>query len=88
LHFQVSELRLEVVDVAAAILDLAVDAREDGRVVGRLAHGIRGVDQGPFPVNLALHIGHRLVDARHGDGGRGSSAKKAWTLFSADSSGR
>jgi hypothetical protein len=68
LYFEIPQLRLEVVDVSAAILDLPVEAREHGGIVSRLAHGIRGVDQGLLPVNLLLHIGHRLVDARHGGG--------------------
>ena len=68
LHVQVPQLGLEVVDVPAAIFDLSIETGKYGRVVGGLAHGICSVDQGPFPVNLALHIGNGLVDARHGDG--------------------
>jgi hypothetical protein len=76
LHVQVPELRLEVLNVAAAVLDLAVETREHGRVVGRLAHGIGGVDQGLLAVDLALHIGNRLVDARHGCRLLGGSARR------------
>ena len=68
LQVEVAQLGLEVVDVAAAVFDLAVEAREDGRVVGRLAHGIGGVDQGLFTVDFALHIGNRLLDVGHGEG--------------------
>lgn len=71
LHAQIAQLRLEVLDVAAAVLDLAVQTREDGWVVGRLAHGIGGVDQGSLPLDLALHIGDGLVDVGHGGGGGG-----------------
>ena len=87
LHTQVPQLRLEVLDVAAAVLDLPVQAREHGRVVGRLAHGIGGVDQGPLPVNLALHVGNGLVDARHGGGRLSNSAGRAVVRLSADGCG-
>jgi hypothetical protein len=66
LHVQVPELRLEVLNVAAAVFDLSIETREHGGVVGRLAHGIGGIDQSLLAVDLALHIGNRLVDARHG----------------------
>lgn len=74
LHAQVSQLGFKVLDIAAAVFDLSVQTREHSRVVGRLAHGIGGVDQGALPVNLALHIGNGLVDVGHGGGGSGGGS--------------
>jgi hypothetical protein len=67
LHVQVPQLGLEVVDVPAAIFDLSIETGKYGRVVGGLAHGIGGIDEGPLAVDFALHIGNGFVDVRHGE---------------------
>lgn len=69
LHLDVPQLGLKVLDVAAAIAYLAVQTRKDGRIVGRLAHDIGGVDQSPFLVNFLLHLADGLVDGSHGSEG-------------------
>jgi hypothetical protein len=76
LYLEVAQLGLEVVDVAAAIADLAVQTRQHGGVVGRLPHGVGRVDQGPLPVDLALHIGNGLVDVHVGGGLVGECARR------------
>jgi len=88
LHLQVPQLRLKVVNVPAAILDLPIESREHGRVVGGLAHGICSVDQGAFPVNLLLHLGHGVVDVGHGGGSLCASVRRVCRLLFADSSRR
>jgi hypothetical protein len=80
LHLEVAQLRLEIFNVPVAVLDLAVQPREHGGVVGRLAHGIGGVDQGPLAVNLLLHARDGIVDVRHGGGGLRGPAVEAWRL--------
>jgi hypothetical protein len=60
---------IEVVDVTSGLADLRVDARADGRVVGRLGHLAGSVDNGLFAVDFADELLHSsLIVVAHGGG--------------------
>ena len=84
---------LEVVDVAGGLADLRVNARADGRVVGRLGHLAGSVDNGIFAVDFADELlDGGLIVMAHGGGGSGRSHGVAggggWVVCRADGRGR
>lgn len=60
-QLDVAQLLLEELDVAPAVAQLGVEAGADGLVVCLGPHGIGGIDQGLFPVNLLLDVLDGLI---------------------------
>lgn len=69
LHLDITQLGLEVLNVPAPIAYLAVETRQHGGVVGRLAHGVGSVDEGLLLVNLLLDLADGVIGGSHGGGG-------------------
>ena len=67
-HLQLAALLLEELDVPAAIAHLRVEPRSDGLVVGLRSHGIRGVHQSLFPLDLPVDVLDPLVFVHLGGG--------------------
>ena len=66
-HLQLLQPALEILDVPPSILYLGVEARENGRIVGRLAHDIGGVDEHPLAVDLFVDVAGDIIVVIHLD---------------------
>lgn len=66
-HLQLAEPLLEELEVAAPLAHLGVELGADGLIVGLLAHKIRGIDEGLFPLDLLRDVQDLLVVV-HGGG--------------------
>lgn len=70
----VAEGLFEVVDIAGGFTNLRVNARADGRVVGRRRHLAGGINDGIFAVDFADELLHGgIVVVAHVERGRGDA---------------
>lgn len=77
-HLELAHALLEELDVAAAVADLVVEAGADGLVVGRGAHVVGGVHEGPLLFNLALDFEYGRIFIHGGRGGGAMRSRETW----------